>query len=350
MRRARGLLLAVMALPASAQWMPIMLPGEEVEYALYAPSGVVEDFSTVSAWKGSGTNIFTSPRPPITYRFSDVAGGAAISVPRGICPAGNHNLDNASWLNWTGLYPSQPAVYYNAAEFQLTGGYTYAPPSEYNESQLLSGVLGFEFQGSFDGNAIGQGSVSAVEVAYITDNPCAAGDNEYGFSYDVAQSGPLVFYYADKTNCGQDPPHCYVDTSFSKGIEFQSTSPRTSIAGLTPGVTYIVHAYMIPDVPGAHSEAFKFRVEVLTPERTFATCSFDGAVPGDCTIDIPIDPSYVWDHFADQMYAESYVNIVTGIATSGNPTNLTPEAGLSINNVKIRRIADVPVRRWWQFR
>jgi hypothetical protein len=350
MRGAIGLLLMAVALPVSAQWTEIMLPGEEVEYARYAPSGVVEDFSTVPAWKGSGNNLFNSPRPPITYNFSDIGGGAAISVPRSICPAGNHNLDNSAWPNWTGKFPSQPAAFYNPAEFQLPGGYTFAPPSEYNESQILSGVLGFEFQGSFNGSVTGPGSVAAVDVVYITDNPCAAGDNEYGFYYDVAQSGPLVFYYADKTNCGNAPPYCYTDSGFAKGIESQSTSPNTNITGLAPGVTYIAHAYMIPDTPGPHSENFRFRVEVMNPNRTFATCSFNGGAPGACTIDIPIDPSYVWDHFADQMYAESDVNIVTGIATGGNPTNITPSAGLTIDNVSVRRIADVPVRRWWQFR
>ena len=345
----RLILLSLLAASACAQWTQIMLPGEEVEYAIYSASGITETFSTVPAWKGTGANIYTSPRPPITYNFSDLAHTSTF-IPRTVCPAGNRNLDNSSWPNWTGKYPNQPLVYYNPGEFLLPGGYTFAPPSEYNESRILSGVLGFEFQGSFNGNATGPGSVAAVEVIYITDNPCAAGNNEYGFYYDVAHPGPLVFYYADKTNCGFEPPQCYTDSSFHNGVEYQSAPVNTNITGLTPGTRYVVHAYMIPDTPGAHSESFKFRVEVLTPDRTFASCAINGGAPGDCTIDVPIDAAYVWDHFADQMYAESFVNIVTGIATSGNPTNITPSAGMTIDNLKIRTHPDPPIRRWWEFR
>ncbi len=61
----------------------------------------------------------------------------------------------------------------------------------------------------------------------------------------------------------------------------------------------------------------------------------NGGTSGNCTIDVPIDPSYIWDHFADQIYGEGYVNVVTGIEASGNPTNITSSAGLTIDYVKV---------------
>ncbi len=195
-------------------------------------------------------------------------------------------------------------------------------------------------KGSFNGNSSGTSSSGALEAIYVTDNPCIFGDNEYGFVYDAAQVGgqtfgTLIFYYSTKTNCGDAAPHCYKESSFRNGIEYQATSPLTNITGLIGGATYVVHAYLVPDTPGTHSESYKFRVEVLNPDKTFATCSINGGISDNCTIDVPIDPSYVWDHFADQIYGESYVNVVTGIEASGNPTNITSDSGLTIDYVKV---------------
>ncbi len=319
-------------------WNQIMLPGEEVEYALYSQSGVIEDFSPAPMWKGTGSNIYSSKRPPITYNFSDISYGGNSGIKRGLCPAGKRNLDSYWWPNWTGRYPGRPLVYFNPGEFQLPGGYTYAPPSEFNESQILSGITGIEVEASFNGSSSGATSGNALEAIYFTDNPCIFGDNEYGFVYDAAQApGTLTFYYSAKTNCGDSAPHCYTESSFRYGIEYQSTSPLTNLTGLTGGATYVVHAYLVPDTPGTHSESYKFRVEVLNSDRTFAICGVNGGDSGNCTVDVPIDPSYVWDHFADQIYGESYVNIVTGIEAAGNPANITSSAGLTINYVKVGR-------------
>jgi hypothetical protein len=120
-------------------------------------------------------------------------------------------------------------------------------------------------------------------------------------------------------------------------VEYQSTSPLTNITGLIGGATYVVHAYLVPDTPGIHSENYKFRVEVLNPDKTFATCGINGGTSGNCTVDVSIDPSYVWDHFADQIYGESHVNVVTGIEASGNPANITSDSGLTIDYVKVGR-------------
>jgi hypothetical protein len=323
-------------------WTSIMLPGEEVDYALYSQAGVIENFSPARMWKGTGSNIYSGKRPPITYNFSDISYGGDSSINRGVCPAGNRNLDSYWWPNWTGRYSGRPLVYYNPGEFQLPGGYTYAPPSEFNESQILSGITGFEVEGSFNGNSTGTSSSGALEAIYVTDNPCIFGDNEYGFVYDAAQVagqafGTLIFYYSAKTNCGDALPRCYTESSFRNGVEYQATSPLTNITGLIGGATYVVHAYLVPDTPGSHSESYKFRVEVLNTDKTFAVCSVDGGASGNCTVDVPIDPSYVWDHFADQIYGESYVNVVTGIEASGNPTNITTSSGLTIDYVKVGR-------------
>jgi hypothetical protein len=323
-------------------WNQIMLPGEEVEYALYSQAGVTEYFNQGGMWKGSGTNIYSTPRPPITYNFSDISYGGSSPIKRGACPAGDHNLDNYWWTNWTGKYPGRPPVYYNPGEFRLPGGYTYAPPSEFNESQVLSSIKGIEVEASFNGNSSGASSSSALDAVYVTDNPCIFGDNEYGFVYDVAQVGgaafgTVIFYYSDKTNCGDAIPHCFTESSFRNGIEHQDTSPLTSITGLVAGAPYVIHAYLVPDTPGIHSESYKFRVEVLTTGQTFALCSINGGASGNCTVDVAIDPSYVWDHFADQIYGESYVNVVTGIEAAGNPTNVTSSAGMTIDYVKVGR-------------
>ena len=326
-------------------WTPIMLPGEEVEYALYSQSGVIENFSPAPMWKGTGSNIYTGKRPPITYNFSDIAYSGSSSIKRGACPAGHRNLDSYWWPNWTGLYPGRPLVYYNPGEFRLPGGFTYAPPSEFNESQILSGVTGIEVEGSFNGNSSGTSSAGALEAIYVTDNPCIFGDNEYGFVYDAGQAGQdfgtLIFYYSAKTNCGDAVPHCFTESSFRNGIEYQETSPLTNITGLIGGATYVLHAYLVADTPGDHSESYKFRVEVLNPDKRFAICAINGGASGDCTVDVPIDPAYVWDHFADQIYGESYVNVVTGIEASGNPTNITASSGLTIDYVNVGRLPEI---------
>jgi len=328
-------------------WTPIMLPGDEVEYALYSQSGVIENFSAVPMWKGTGSNIYSGKRPPLTYNFSDISfsdtsPGGTSGINRGVCPAGGHNLDNYWWPNWTGRYSGRPLVYYNPGEFRLPGGYTYAPPSEFNESQILYGITGFEVEGSFNGTSSGASSAGALEAIYVTDNPCIFGDNEYGFVYDAAQVageafGTLIFYYSAKTNCGDAVPHCFTESSFRNGMEHQNTSPLTRITGLVGGATYVVHAYLVTDTPGIHSAGYKFRVEVLNTDKTFALCSINGGTAGDCTVDVPVDPSYVWDHFADQIYDEGYVNVVTGIEASGNPANITSSAGLTIDYVKVGR-------------
>ncbi len=338
------------ALPVLAQgvdapaWNQIMLPGEEVEYALYSQSGVIEDFSPAAMWKGTGTDIYSGKRPPITYNFSDLSFAGSSKINRNVCPAGDRNLDTYWWPNWTGRHPGQSPVYYNPGEFPVPGGFPYAPPSEFNESRILSGITGFEFEGSFNGNSSGTSSSGALEVVYVTDTPCIFGDNEYGFSYDAAQVngaafGTLLFYYSDKTNCGDAVPHCYTESSFRNGVEYETYAPPTTITGLSAGTPYVIQAYLVPDTPGPHSESYKFRVAVLN-----ATCSINGAAPGDCTVDVPIDPSYVWDHFADQIYDESYVNVVTGIEASGNPANITNDAGLTITYVKVGKIAQRPIR------
>ena len=136
-------------------------------------------------------------------------------------------------------------------------------------------------------------------------------------------------------------PHCFTESSFRNGIEYQATSPLTNITGLIGGATYVLHAYLVADTPGDHSESHKFRVEVLNPDKSFALCSVNGGASGDCTVDVPIDPAYVWDHFADQIYGENYVNVVTGIEASGNPTNITASSGLTIDYVNVGRLPEI---------
>ncbi len=253
-------------------WTPIMLPGEEVEYALYSQSGVIENFSPAPMWKGTGENIHSSKRPPITYNFSDIAYGGSAGIKRGVCPASRRNLDSYWWPNWTGRYSGRPLVYYNPGEFQLPGGYTYAPPSEFNESQILSGITGIEVEGSFNGNSSGTSSSGALEAIYMTDNPCIFGDNEYGFVYDAAKVagetfGTLIFYYSAKTNCGYDAPHCYTQSSFRNGVQYQSTSPLTN---LLPGLleaplTWCTHIWFpirLAPIPKVINSALKFSTPI----------------------------------------------------------------------------------------
>jgi hypothetical protein len=333
-------------------WTQIETSGEETEYMLYSSTGATEYVSTAAPWLGTGSNIDSSPRPPHTFNFSDISFTSGTSVPRSVCPAAtptiSNNLSNFNWGNWNSSYSGTSSaywqkVYYDASTFPVqnrNGSFADAPPSEFDESFVMSGIYGFTFLGSFNGNSSGTSSSNALEVAYMTDNPCVAGDNEYGFYYDVAQVngasfGTLYFYYSDLTNCGGA---CYSSSSYSTQL-YQATSPLTAITGLglnSGGSTmeYYFSAYLVSDSSGSPDEDYKFRVQVVDPYTLdLTTCKINGSSPGYCTVDVPISSNYVWTHFADQIYGENDVNLVTGISVNGDPTNITSTPGLTVEGV-----------------
>lgn len=185
-------------------WSQIMIANDNVTQVAYfkytnVAGGIVETAfnDTYMAGSSSLDSLLFSPRPTITYLFSDVATSAngngtfeygTSGQLRSVCGGSQStNLGDYSVFSASGGLPS-------------TSG-----PGEFNVSRQESGIKGISIQGAFDGSVLSglgpQGS--ATETFFFTDQECTFGGHEYGFFRDAVASpaGTAVFYVSDHTNC-----------------------------------------------------------------------------------------------------------------------------------------------------
>jgi len=328
---------------AQPTWSSIMPSGASVNYELYATSSTTETTLSTPPWLGSGTGLTSTPRPPRAYQFATIdssynfsSGPSATS--RSVCPASTssypQNLSNTNWSNWVGSTAWQENFYDPSQFIQSGSNYlTYPVLGESSSTASLSGVKGLQFTGSFNGPATPFGSGVAVETVFVSDNPCTAGNNEYGFSVDTASAAPtlVTFYYSAYTNCGGN---CYQTTGYAT----QNTGVNVNL-GITltqPNIlsnyTFTYQAYLTPDTASSSSEDYAFVVQVIDPYTGSPTqCKFNGGTTQSCSTTVHIDPTKMFSNFADIIAGGSYDSGTGGGSTTfSGESYMTAYAGTGV--------------------
>jgi hypothetical protein len=332
---------------AQPSWSTIMNSGDEVEYYLYSTSGNTEYATTSQPWlDSSGSGVTTSNRPPYTYNFANLnssytyTGGPGVST-RGICPGQTasytQNLSNTNWPNFvSGRGIDWKDNYYFSSDFTISGSTWLSPTvlGEISASKSLSGVKGLQFDATFEGPSSALGSGNAVETVYVTDEPCSAGDNEYGFDINLGSSGAqtVTFYYQEYTNCYNNGCwYEYANGHYAYNVEHGSALSISLGANSHSTYEYIYQAYLTPDTAVAGtSEDYKFVVSVIDPfTGSPTTCNF-GSGSQTCTTDVTISPAAVFSDFADIIAGGSYNGSTGGSSTFSGESYDTVYAGIQV--------------------
>jgi hypothetical protein len=164
---------------------------------------------------------------------------------------------------------------------------------------------------------------------FLSDNPCTAADNEYGFSANLSSGSPLnvTFYYSDYTNCSNS---CYSSSSSFTSANYnnQATGSVQIALGLDSvgSALYTYQAYLTPDTVSSTSEDYAFVVSVIDPYTgSPTTCQFDfGSGFGSsttCSTTVHINPSLVFSNFADIIAGGSYNSLTNGGSSSFSGEN-----------------------------
>lgn len=319
-----------------------MIPNDgvtEVAYFKYSNAGnnIEAAFpDTYMAGVLPTNQLLFTPRPSITYLFSDLATSSngngtyeygTNEIQRRVCYGGYQSTTFPDYS----VYPNPSYSY----------GFTNA--TEFNESRLELGLKGISVLAAFDGSLIGNSdpNVNAIEFFFNDDQECSFGGHEYGFFVDVSNApGTVVFYVSDHTNCANN------NCNASDGIadeRFATYSFQIICCNSQRWIQYYFQAYFVPDSSAPHG--YIIRVQVVDPYKYYllpcAGMSLGGspgggsAIPSSssnlpCTFDITPP---LWFR-ADIMYGESSY-LWSGIQLVNNPDNVGGTPGLYVGAYKV---------------
>jgi len=302
---------------AAPVWTQVMTSSLKPEYLKYDSSGATEH--------APGAN----PDQYVPKDFLEPASADTNNRLSGVC-----NYPDAS-------SGAPPFWFVNGVD--KTGQPKDTVPSEYFEtpfsvpgSAYTDIGFGLQFKGSFGGQASGSGII--YETAYIHQQPCYAGQMEYGFYREMVTAPAItVFYFGNNSNCGNqgsttNPPLCHVADDINSDFINEDTGPGFGTSAQPHGfgisnlkvnnadATYAnlyYSAYIVPDLSGPNG--YRFQVEVIDPNTfTLATCDVSGLFTGQlCSF--PVYPA-AW-YRIDQLYSTSAIGYATvGIQRAGTPS------------------------------
>lgn len=249
---------------AQPTWTQIFQSGQAADYYAYESSTAVEQ---------SGTS---TTRPPYTYGASYTT---VPSVKRGVCP-----YNNRSGLYWyssgsplgnpSGTGTASPAIF------------PYPPATEFTETPWGSpntSVKGIKGDLDFSSGAA-SGGTSFQEVLYSTDQYCADGGNEYGFTYDVV-TGNFLFYWGTFENCTfSGTTYCFQNVNGTTAEPQQSHNVIITDLGTNSHSTneWLYEAWISYD--GSADWSYSLTFAVIDPfDGSYAQCKLNGGNSGNCT-------------------------------------------------------------------
>jgi len=306
-------------------WSGVMLTSQEVNYFKYLNTSGGSEIATSSSPIGGSSSsaaLSSTARPDYTYRFSAIStstnGNGSYEYGSGTPLRSVCNL-SAQGQN-LGDYTVSGSAYSNPT-------YAHSYPAEFNESRLETGIKGIDVLASFDGNLLSGATGHAVETVYFSDQGCAFGGHEYGFTKDL-DTGVLFFYYADHSNCGTGGANCNASDSVT-----DTRSEPSPIEGLQlnsqGNMRFYFAAYLVSSTNTAIApHGYFFRIQVVDPYTFgFAQCYAPGTTTvGDCTRDLTMDS---WFH-ADNVYGASGY-LFSGIVATENPDTVGNNPDLYVN-------------------
>jgi hypothetical protein len=308
---------------AAPVWTQVMTSSLKPEYLKYDSSGGIEHAPA------------QNPDQFLPHDFLEPASADTNNLLSGVCKFPDANTGAPPFWFVKGVDKSGQAKDTNPSEF-------YETPFSVPGSAYTDIGFGLQFRGSFGGQASVDGYL--FETAYVHQQPCYAGQLEYGFYRDmVAASATTVFYFSNNSNCGDPgnikyPPLCHVADDINSDFIYEDTAPggtspeyhgvnidnlKVNNADATYSNLYY-SVYIVPDLSALNG--YRFQVEVFDPAAfTLATCDATAADPAVGQIlagqlcSFPYYPG-AWFRI-DQLYSTSAVGYATvGIQRGGTPT------------------------------
>jgi len=312
---------------AAPVWTQIMTSSLKPEYLKYDSTGATEDAPA------QNTNQY------LPHDFLEPDVGDMNHLLSGVCNYPDASTGAPPYWFVDGVDKSNPA---GQAKETVPSEY-YVTPFTVPGSAYTDIGFGLQFKGSFGGQASGTGTL--YELAFFHQQPCYAGQMEYGFYRElVASSTITTFYFSNNVNCGNEgsiknPPLCHVADDSGSAFINEDTSPELGAnpqyhgAGISnlkvnnADATYsnlYYSVYIVPDLSAANG--YRFQVEVVDPGTfTLATCDATDADPTLPPLFVgqlcsfPYYPK-AW-YRIDQLYSTSAVGYATvGVQRNGTPS------------------------------